>query len=128
MEILTVLLAICFVESSHRASVINISDNGSASYGYCQIKLGTAKDMGFKGNITDLWFKKQINMEYAKRYLQYQFNRYGNWEEAIAAFNSGSVKRNKLGEIVNKKYVNKVNKEFNKLTGKNIKGVLFVNN
>lgn len=108
MDLFTLALAICFVESSNRYSIVNLSDGGSASYGWCQIKYTTAKEMGFKGNITDLWFNKKINQKLAIKYLQKQYARYGNFRDAVAAYNAGSVKKNLKGVFVNQKYVDKV--------------------
>ncbi len=108
MDLLAAIIAICFIESSDRYTVINVSDGGSASYGWCQVKYTTAKDLGFKGHITELWFNKEVNRKYATKYLAQQFKKYGNMELAISAYNCGSVKRNKQGVLVNQKYVDKV--------------------
>lgn len=115
MNISLILLAICSVESNSVYNSINISDKGSASYGCHQVKYNTAKMMGFKGSITELWFNKETNKKLAEQYLLWQYSRYGTWEKAIAAFNSGSIKLNKKGEFVNKKYVKKVLKEVERL-------------
>lgn len=50
----------------------------------------------------------RYNIEYGARYLKYQYDRYGNWEEAVAAYNRGSVHRRRNKRIVNQYYVDKV--------------------
>lgn len=114
MNLTIILLAICHVESSGNHKAVNISDGGSASYGYCQVKIQTARMLGFRGHISDLWFKKEVNREFGLKYLQYQNSRYLSVEEIIAAYNAGSVKRNSRGEFVNKEYVQKVFNELKK--------------
>lgn len=100
--------ALCFVESSHRAHVIHKDDGGSSSTGLCQIKQDTAKLMGFKGKTKDL-LNPNINAFYASKYLAWQIKRYDlDYRKAVAAYNSGSYKTNKLGTPVNQKYVDKV--------------------
>lgn len=97
--------AICWVESSHRENAINIEDGNSASYGLCQIKLGTARLMGFRGGPLELWRNPKVNREYATKYFRYQMGRYGSLDKAIAAYNAGSVRG---GVIRNRAYVEKV--------------------
>jgi soluble lytic murein transglycosylase-like protein len=103
--IAAVMTAICSVESSGNHRAINIHDGGSPSYGKCQIKLSTARHMGFTGHITELWLNPEVNRFYAEKYFRYQLERYGNVSVAIAAYNSGSVRE---GKIRNTQYVAKV--------------------
>lgn len=104
----SLILAICFVESTNINNSINIKDGDSASYGGCQVKYSTAKQVGFKEHITKLWFDNELNKRYALKYLEWQHKRYGSLKKAAASYNSGSVKYNKKGELVNKDYVDKV--------------------
>lgn len=114
MNLTVILLAICHVESSGNHKAVNIFDGGSASYGLCQIKLNTARNLGFRGHITQLWFNKEVNKKYALKYLEWQATRYPTVEQIIAAYNSGSVKRKKNGKFVNHEYVNKVFQQLKK--------------
>jgi hypothetical protein len=101
--VVTALLsAICFVESGHKPNAINFYDGGSASYGKCQIKLSTARLMGFRGGVTELWLNPAVNSKYAERYLRYQLRRY-RWDlsKAISAYSCGTA-------CNNQKYVDKV--------------------
>jgi soluble lytic murein transglycosylase-like protein len=101
------LSALCYVESRHNVRAINIHDGGSSSHGVCQVKLGTARQMGFRGTAKELQSPKN-NIRYAARYLHYQYLRYdGNAHKAIAAYNSGTYSTVN-GRAKNSKYVTKV--------------------
>lgn len=99
------LSAVCYVESGHNPKAINWDDGGSPSYGECQIKYATAKQMGYRGSVTALWLDRRLNRKYASLYLQYQINRYQDVRKGIAAYNAGTLPN---GEIRNTKYVRKV--------------------
>ena len=85
--------AVCFVESGHKPSAYVAMDGQSASYGLCQIKLSTARDMGFKGTAHEL-MEPATNALYAAKYLRWQYERYGIWAKAVSAFNCGRVCNN----------------------------------
>ncbi len=79
-----------------------MDDVGSLSYGYCQIKLDTAK-MFSKKVTGDKLMVPGINIYLAGKYLQYQLDRYvGCTECAVSAYNAGTAIKS------NFKYVNKV--------------------
>lgn len=102
------LSSVCFVESSHKISAINKDDGNSPSLGICQIKLATARLLGFKGDSNRLMNPK-INAYYAAKYLKKQLDRYkGDIIKAISSYNMGSYKQNSSGLPVNQQYVNKV--------------------
>ena len=88
------LSSICWVESNHKPEAINIFDNGSPSFGICQVKLATAKWLQKRHKLNDITDKDlmtpEINILYAGLYLTYQLNRYNNIEQAISAYNAGS--------------------------------------
>src|ERR1035437_10070172 len=70
----SLLLAIC----THETGLQNIAwmnDVNSPSYGICQVKESTARQLGFKGMAEDLMNPKE-NARYAALYLKYQINRY----------------------------------------------------
>lgn len=88
------LLAICTHESGLN-NVMVPHDNGSPSYGICQIKYDTANLMGFKGKEKDLMIPK-VNAKWAAVYLKYQEERYdGNWCKIAAAYNAGKYNESK---------------------------------
>jgi soluble lytic murein transglycosylase-like protein len=89
------LRAICYVESSFKVRAVHYKDGGDnrPSYGICQLKESTARDMGFEGRIKDLR-KPEINIKYAAEYLAFQLERYDNdIGKALTAYNRGSFKR-----------------------------------
>lgn len=97
------LSAVCKVESGYRNIIT--WDSGSASYGQCQVKLSTARDMGFKGGVSSL-INPITNARVAARYLKFQLLRYnGDIKKAITAYNRGSYKK---GVRKNNVYVTKV--------------------
>lgn len=102
--------AICFVESSHIVSAVNPDDGGSASHGVCQIKLDTARLVGFKGTAKQL-MRPKTNVYWAGKYLKKQLRRYnGDVTKAIAAYNAGKYRETEDGLPKNINYVDKVYK------------------
>lgn len=101
------LSALCYVESTHNIHAVHKDDGSSSSLGLCQIKLTTARLLGFKGTEAKL-MKPAINAYYAAKYLKKQLVRYdGDTLKAVAAYNSGSYKERNNSPI-NKQYVTKV--------------------
>lgn len=102
------LSALCYVESAHTPSAVHFDDGGSTSNGVCQIKLNTARMIGFKGTAKQLMNPK-TNIHWSGKYLKRQLDRYdGIPVKAIAAYNAGKYRVNKAGLIMNRKYVKKV--------------------
>jgi len=84
------LEAICRVESGNNPTRVHKNDGRGDSLGLCQIKLSTARLVGFKGKRNQLMNAK-VNMYYAGKYLKYQVNRYGgNYAKATTAYNQGT--------------------------------------
>lgn len=107
----TLLYAICDVESRCKTDAVNRDDAQKAkkrlgikehSLGMFQIKLATARALGFKGKRKDL-MKPEINSWWAAELLQNLYKRYGHsTSKVISAYNAGKY------VITNKRYVNKV--------------------
>jgi hypothetical protein len=106
------LLAICSHESNEFKTNYVELDNGSPSHGFCQVKLDTAIQLGFKGNPEQLREPK-VNARYAALYLKYQVDRYGDdWCRITASYNSGSyVESENLGYPKNLNYVRLVQRK-----------------
>lgn len=85
------LSSLCYIESAHNTKAINKNDGGSASLGVCQVKLATAKWLGFKGTAKQLMLPRN-NVKYAAKFLHYQLKRYKNTERAVIAYNRGNSK------------------------------------
>ncbi len=102
------LSALCFVESSHNPNAVNLDDGKGSSLGMCQIKLATARTLGFNGTQAEL-MQPKTNIELAGKYLKKQLRRYnGDFKKGISAYNSGTCRIDSSGHIRNKQYVNKV--------------------
>ena len=100
--------AICYVESGHKADAMHVDDGGSHSIGICQIKLSTARQMGFKGTEEALR-NPRTNIYYAASYLHNRLVRYdGDVVNSVAAYNAGSVKLTDKKVPINVNYVRKV--------------------
>lgn len=106
------LSAMCYAESRHRPAVINQHDGGSPSIGLCQMKVDTAKLLGFTGGVKELQ-DPLTNAFYAGKYLRKQLDRYnGNIPNAIGAYNAGpkGVDRclKERGKVCSVKHVQRV--------------------
>ncbi len=95
------LSAICYVESHHNIKAIHKDDGNGNSVGVCQIKLQTARQMGFKGTEKQLMSPK-VNVYYSGKYLKYQLSRRNTVQEVISSYNAGKPIKS------NKRYVNSV--------------------
>lgn len=107
------LLAICNHESNGFKLNYTPYDNGSPSYGVCQLKEDSARQVGFKGKSQDLMNYK-VNIKYSALYLKYEQDRYGenDWCVLTAAYNSGSYLESRYpGYPRNLKYVRLVQKK-----------------
>lgn len=101
------LMALCSVESNLNPHAYTANDGGSPSIGMCQVKLETARRF-IPGVTTGDLMRKPVNLMAAALYLQHQFRRYGSWRLAIAAYNTGSLKYNVKGLLINDHYLKKV--------------------
>lgn len=99
--------AVCYVESGHRLSVINHDDGGSDSIGVCQMKLTTARLLGYRGSARGL-LNPKTNIHYSAKYLRHHMDRYGDSYKAVSAYNAGSFRLNAKGRPINRRYVAKV--------------------
>lgn len=104
------MASLCFVESSYDVEATNVDDGGGDSIGVCQVKVSTARTLGFQGTAKQL--KDPLtNSYYAGMYLHHQLRRYsGDVHKGIASYNSGTWRINAEGNTKNQVYVNKVMK------------------
>jgi soluble lytic murein transglycosylase-like protein len=104
------LASVCFVESSYDIEATNVDDGDGDSLGVCQVKVETARTLGFLGTAVQLK-NPRVNSYYAGKYLHHQLRRYGgNLHKAVASYNSGTWRINAKGQTANQRYVNKVMK------------------
>lgn len=85
------LSSLCYVESKHNVESIHHDDGGANSVGICQIKLATAKQMGFKGTEKQLMNPK-MNIKYAAKFLSHQISRYHSVTRGVIAYNQGNAR------------------------------------
>ena len=64
------------------------------NYGLMQIRMATAKAMGFKGSLKDLMLP-QNNLEYGMRYLHYCYNKHGEDRLALGCYNGSTSTKNR---------------------------------
>ncbi len=86
-----------------------------SSFGLMQIMGGTARHLGFKGWLGEL-LEPETNIRYGVLWLSRLYDEYHKShgiEGVIAAYNSGSPRKNSSGEYVNKGYVEKIMKILN---------------
>lgn len=113
------LKAICNAESNLNAKAYVHADGGNNNhaFGMCQVLLKTAEQYGLSNHKCDdnfsykpedrvhancRLFGPYTNALYAAKYLKYQLDRYGgSWVNAIAAYNSGTVRLCKTGWVKN---------------------------
>lgn len=115
----SLLKAICSAESSLKQDEFVYADGGDSNhaFGLCQVLLKTAEGFGFSddGCKDNYKFRKEdrkykncklfgpyTNALYAAKYLKFQLDRYGNsWINAVAAYNTGTVRLCKTGWVKN---------------------------
>lgn len=106
------LASVCWVESSYNVEAINIDDGRGDSIGVCQVKVQTARMLGFKGTERQLQ-NPRVNSYYAGLYLRNQLRRYsGSLDKGVASYNSGTWRIDVNGNTKNQKYVDKVLKKW----------------
>lgn len=107
---LALMYAICTVESNCKHKTYNHNDGTSKqkalgikvpSVGLFQIKLGTARGLGFKGTYAQL-MQPEVNAMYAAKLLRNLYNRYHSTDKVISAYNAGKY------TTQNQRYVNLV--------------------
>lgn len=86
------------------------------SWGLCQIMGGTARHYGFSGYFPELCLPS-VGIHFGCLVFNQKLLKYGNYTDAIAAYNAGSVK--KINErYTNQVYVDKVLRNYSRLGDK----------
>lgn len=112
------VLAISEVESSKNSRAIGRQDQ-DIHYGLMQLKLGTARMLGFKGHPKDL-LQWKLNLKYGIIYLNEKLVAYRSIHAASAAYNAGAAficrkgVNCKKGRYVNQGYVDLVMNQYKK--------------
>ena len=84
------------------------------SWGMMQVMGSVARELGFDGRFLSELCQPDIGLEYGCKQLKRQYNRYGNWQDAISAYNQGNNRKLDNGDYANQIYVDKVNKHWSK--------------
>jgi len=86
------LSSLCYEESKYNTHAFAEHDGHTPSFGLCQIKLKTARELGYRGRAVGL-MDAETNALYAAKYLAKQKKRWGTWARAISAYNAGHPAR-----------------------------------
>jgi soluble lytic murein transglycosylase-like protein len=83
----------------------------ATSFGLMQIMGQVARELGFKGEFTDL-FIPEVGLDYSLKHLKKFIERYKGKgiDYAISSYNAGSPRFNSSGEFVNQGYVDMIHK------------------
>lgn len=95
-----IFVSMCWVESNHNQYALSVNDGGEDSIGVCQIKLTTAREVGYKGGSIGL-FDPATNARYAAKYFKKKIRLTGGLVSGIIAYNAGKP-------IRYRRYVDKV--------------------
>jgi len=117
--------AICFVESSFDEfalryepgykwlvgdqTVLTATERMGqmCSWGLMQVMGGVARETGFTGSFPRLC-DPFLGLRYGIRHLLKFYTKYGDWPDALAAYNAGSPRKAADGKYLNDAYVQKV--------------------
>lgn len=81
----------------------------SASYGLMQLMLSTAMELGFRFQYPTELLSPEKNIKYGCMLIRKLYNRYGNWADAISAYNQGNnAKKFLSNEYKNQDYVDDI--------------------
>jgi soluble lytic murein transglycosylase-like protein len=73
----------------------------SSSYGLMQIMLSTAMERGFRFEFPFELFEPATNIKWGCSHLRYLHNKYGDWNDVIAAYNQGNNRKRLDGKYNN---------------------------
>lgn len=87
------------------------------SWGIAQIMGGTARELGFDGHLPELCDPRK-SIHYGALYFKKKYEKYGDYQDAIAAYNAGVAKKSKGGLYlpgIVQKHVDKVMRHYRQL-------------
>lgn len=86
------------------------------SWGLMQLMGANFRSLGFSGQWPEVGYLVGLQLHYSCTFLKGLLKRYSR-EDAIAAYNAGSPRRNKSGRFENQAYVDKVLKYYMQIKG-----------
>jgi soluble lytic murein transglycosylase-like protein len=75
------------------------------SYGLAQVMGAVIREYGYIGPLNAIVHQWDLSLDYGAQHFSKQFRKYGHLDDAIAAYNAGSVKRLPNGDYINQAYV-----------------------
>lgn len=78
------------------------------SWGLMQIMGAVARERGFEGRFLSELTKPELGIKFGCKHLKWNYKRYGNWSDAISAYNQGNNRKDDEGNYENQNYVDKV--------------------
>jgi len=84
-------------------------EHQKTSWGLLQIMGGTARDIGYKGALVGLTVP-EVGLYWGAKFLKRLVDKYDHLDDAIAAYNAGSPRKDANGKYVNQYYVDSVRK------------------
>jgi len=78
------------------------------SWGPMQVMGAVARELGFDGRFLSELTNPELGIKYGCKHLKNFYNKYGNWTDAIAAYNAGSPRKREDGRYMNQSYVDYV--------------------
>lgn len=117
-----VIKAVIMIESSWNPRAYRPEPTSAycipGSFGLMQLCPATAREMGWSGSNNQELYDPALNINLGTAYLKTQASRYGgNWIDAVAAYNAGSVRRTSTGAYVNQTHVNRFIQWWNSYKG-----------
>lgn len=85
------------------------------SFGLMQIMGANCREMGFHESLIIMANNEKLSLDYGCRFLKGLLDRYGNYQDAVSAYNQGSP-RKKNGLYENHRYVTKVMNFYREIT------------
>lgn len=86
------------------------------SWGLMQLMGATARSLGYEDHLTEL-VEPTIGLYWGTFYLQSKLKKYKSMKAAIAAYNAGSLRIDKEGNVINQEYITAVMKWYQELAG-----------
>ena|SRR3990167_899059 len=77
------------------------------SWGHMQIMGGTSRQLGFEGSFPELCLPEN-GIEYGCKYLRSRMDNTETTEQAVSAYNAGSVRYAPNGDFINQAYVDEI--------------------
>lgn len=88
----------------------------SCSFGLMQVMGTKFRELGFTDHLTKIIAEPELQLEYGCKIIKNLIELYDNLDDAIAAYNAGSPRKEANGKYSNQQYVDKIKKA---LEGKN---------